>query len=74
VPLHAPIERRLNRGDSFGLRGAIAVQALPFDGTVRSEPLTFGTSLLATARTHTVRDVTGPLFVRIAPVLAAALC
>ncbi|MGO9875595.1 MAG: hypothetical protein ACLPVY_17565 [Acidimicrobiia bacterium] len=74
VPLDAPVERRLNRGDSFGLRGAIAVQALPLDGDVRSEPLTFGTSLLATARTHTVRDVNGPLFVRIAPVQAAALC
>ena len=74
VPLYAPIERRMTRGDSFGLRGAIAVQSLPLNGTVRSEPLTFGTSLLATARTHTVLDVTGPLALRIAPVLTASLC
>jgi hypothetical protein len=41
---------------------------------VRSEPLAFGTSLLANARTHTLRDVTGPLALRIAPLLAASLC
>jgi len=74
VPLNAPVERRLGRGDSFGLRGAIAVQSLPINGTVRSQPLTFGTSLLATARTHTLVDVTGPLALRIAPILTAALC
>ena len=74
VPLDAPVERRLARGDSFGLSGAIAVQSLPVNGAVRSQPLTFGTSLLATARTHTLVDVTGPLALLIAPVLDAELC
>jgi hypothetical protein len=74
VPLTAPVTRRLALGDSFGLRGAIAVQSIPIGRGARSEPLVFGTSLLATAKTHTVRDVTGPLELRIAPVIAAALC
>ncbi len=74
VPLHAPVERRLAPGASFGLEGGILVQSLPIGVGVNSEPLTFGTSLLATARTHTLRNVAGPLVLRIAPLLAAALC
>jgi len=74
VPLTAPAVRRLALGESFGLRGAIAVQSIPIGRGVRSQPLVFGTSLLATANTHTLRDVTGPLELRIAPVISAAIC
>ena len=74
VPLTAPAVRRLALGESFGLRGAIAVQSIPIGRGVRSQPLVFGTSLLATAKTHTLRDVTGPLELRIAPVISAAIC
>ena len=74
VPLTAPAVRRLALGESFGLRGAIVVQSIPIRRGVRSQPLVFGTSLLATAKTHTLRDVTGPLELRIAPVISAAIC
>jgi len=50
------------------------VQSVPRRGTV-SAPLPFGAGLLATARTHTLRAVSGALTLRITPLPpAAALC
>ena len=45
------------------------VQSIPIGRGVRSQPLVFGTSLLETATTHTLRDVTGPLDLRIAALI-----
>ena len=74
TPLRAPVSRRLARDASFGVEGAILVQSVPRTG-VASEPLPFGASLLATAPTHTLRAVTGPLVLRIVPASPnAALC
>ena len=42
---------------------------------IRANPWPFGAGLLATAPTHTLRAVTGPLTLRITPLPpAAALC
>jgi hypothetical protein len=74
TPLRGTVTRRLAPGASFGIVGTILVQSIPRTGTV-SAPLPFGAGLLATARTHTLRAVSGPLTLRIAPLPpAAALC
>ena len=66
VALRAPVTRRLARGDSFGITGAVDVQALRTGRSVASQPLPFGTSLLATAPTHSLRAIR-TMRVRIAP-------
>lgn len=74
VLLRAQLERRLQPGESIGLRGTIAVQSIAADGS-RSQPLPYGTSLLSTSTTHTLRDAAGPLTLHISPrSLGAALC
>jgi hypothetical protein len=74
TPLRGTVTRRLAPGESFGVVGTILVQSVPRRGTV-SAPLPFGAGLLATARTHTLRAVSGPLTLRITPLPpAAALC
>jgi hypothetical protein len=73
-PLRATVTRRLEPGDQLAFRGAIVVQALPRRGP-RPLPLPFGTGLLATAPSHTLRAVAGPVVLRIAPrSFDAALC
>jgi len=75
TPLRAPATRRLARDGSFGIEGAVAVQSLATPGETTSQPLPFGTGLLATAITHTLRAVAAPLELRIVPLSpAAALC
>jgi len=72
--LRGTVTRRLAPGQSFGVVGAILVESVPRRGTV-SAPLPFGAGLLATARSHTLRLVAGPLTLRITPLPpAAALC
>jgi hypothetical protein len=74
TPLRGTVTRRLAPGESLGLVGTVLVQSVPRHGTV-SAPLPFGAGLLATARTHTLRAVSGPLTLRITPLPpAAALC
>jgi len=74
TPLRSTVTRRLAPGESLGLVGAVLVQSVPRRGTV-SAPLPFGAGLLATARTHTLRAVSGALTLRITPLPpAAALC
>jgi hypothetical protein len=73
-PLLRPTTRTLARGESFGITGAIDVQALPAGRGVVSQPLPFGTSLLATSPTHTLRALR-PLKLRLAArTRLAALC
>jgi hypothetical protein len=67
VPLRGQVTRRLTKDDTLGVRGAVAVQLLPNGSGVPSQVLPFGTSLLATSLTHTLRAVRGPLTLRIAP-------
>jgi len=74
TPLRSTVTRRLVPGEPLGLVGAVLVQSVPRRGTV-SAPLPFGAGLLATARTHTLRAVSGALTLRITPLPpAAALC
>ena len=67
VPLRAQVTRRLARDETIGIRGAVAVQLLPNGRDVPSQVLPFGTSLLSTNLTHTLRAVRGPLTLRMAP-------
>lgn len=67
APLRTPLDRRLQPGDSIGVRGTIAVQSRPEGAGAPSQPLPFGTSLLSTIPAHTLRVVAGPLTLRIAP-------
>ena len=74
IPLHRPTIRTLTRRESLGITGAIDVQSMPVGRGVVSQPLPFGTSLLATSRTHTLRALR-PLKLRLAPrTRLAALC
>ncbi len=73
-PLRGSVVRHLDTGDSFGIEGAVAVQKLGGSGP-SSAPLPFGASLLATASTHTLRAVIGPLELRLSPLSRnAAIC
>jgi hypothetical protein len=75
TPLRAPRVRRLEPGDSIGVRGTITVQSRPEGAGAPSQPLPFGTSLLSTIPAHTLRVVAGPLTLRITPQSPAAqLC
>jgi hypothetical protein len=66
--------RHLARGESLRIRGAVAVQSIPRRGP-RSQPLPFGTGLLAPEPAHSLRAVATPLTLHIAPrAPGAALC
>jgi hypothetical protein len=62
----APITRHVEPGESFIVRGAVLVQLFGDDGVPASSPITMGASLVKVgARDHTLRNVAGPLDVRI---------
>jgi hypothetical protein len=65
APLHAPVVRHLVAGESFVVRGTIRVQLIDDETGVSSGPVTFGSSFLSGARENTLRDVAGPLTIRI---------
>jgi hypothetical protein len=73
-PLRTPATRTLVPGRSLHIRGAVFVQDVGRRGRA-TQPLPFGTGLLATAHDHALRTVAGPLTLRIAPhSLDAAVC
>jgi hypothetical protein len=65
APLGAPVVRHLVAGESFVVRGAIRVQLIDDESGVSSSPVNFGASFLSGARENTLRDVAGPLTIRI---------
>ena len=67
APLRSQVTRRLAKDAALGIRGPVAVQLISSGGRVRSQVLPFGTSLLSTSLTHSLRAVSGPLTLRIAP-------
>jgi hypothetical protein len=73
-PLRAVTTRHLDTGESLHIQGAVMVQAVPREGS-RTQPLPFGTGILATSPAHSLRAVDGPLTLRIAPrSFDAAVC
>ena len=67
TPVRAPVVRHLVAGESFVVRGAILVQVVDDETGTFSNLVSFGASFLSGAREHTLRDVAGPLTIRISP-------
>ncbi|HEY5171077.1 MAG TPA: hypothetical protein VIK54_05050, partial [Acidimicrobiia bacterium] len=66
VAVRAPIVRNLVAGESFVVRGTIRVQLIDEDTGAPSTVVAFGASFLVGGQDHTLRDVAGPLTIRIA--------
>jgi hypothetical protein len=64
-PLHQPVSRMLNKGQSIRVHTGIVAVTLAFPA---SQPLTFGGHGLAWFKDHLLVDVAGPLTLRIAPI------
>jgi hypothetical protein len=73
VPVRAPVVRHLGAGESFVVRGAILVQLIDDETGSSSHLVSFGASFLSGARDHSLRDVAGPLTIRISPSGAAGM-
>ncbi len=66
VPVGPPVDRDVVAGESFVVRGAIAVQLIDQEGGITSAPVTFGATFFTGGHDHTLRDVAGvPLALRI---------
>jgi hypothetical protein len=61
-------------GDAFVVRGTILVQLIADPPETSSNPVTFGATFLAGGGDQTIRDVGGPLTIRIGGQSSALLC
>jgi hypothetical protein len=65
TPLRAPVEQRLKKGDSVIVRGPVQVSLVDDVTGLRSLPVSYGSSFLVPGFEHTLRDVVGPMTLRL---------